>query len=643
MALLLSNALSFYAQNSLLERIPTHEFAVVSFDGKSINEKSKNVYNLPMFDSINNQFNTLLIEYSQYLKDENTVLTTEEVEEQIQELDAESNSASEYENQYYSDDYYANTPSISLASLYPYLTSNGFNYGINNTANYYYLVGVSDTINHYALLFNKNDETKFQSLIHKLVPDDLTSKYIHLANGYQYFLNDDDKMIIAWNNTTVAFIEYSIPYNYYDIYSIEEEPAHDDDYYESYEDRLKAEAEAKEAKKRAKVEALINQFFIAKPELSLKFNTEYQTTLLKKADVSYFMSNSGQQNGSFSKIFKDSYQNSSQLLNLFKDNYSYGYLDFNPSSIDLNLIQHVGNYYLKEAKEMNKIKFNKAMYKYIDGENLQAIVGFAANPEPVYNMTKDIYIDVLSNMKFGRDWYGTLADIAYTFFDEKELFDLIKGDFVFAITDIKEFETEYTAYDYDEDYNRIEVQKTKKETLPEFVSMATIGNESLRNKIIKFMQQTDVIVKKGHYYELQEPASKWDENSKAKPLSVFYMLKDDLLVVTKDEALLVENNGNGLAKAKRMGKKPTKLMKKNNMFAYWLPKKPVEKIPNEFLDFNEMFTQNANSFEAFEIQGVKNKKNLFTSSAKIILNVDKQESLQFSLKLINDILKASWR
>lgn len=630
------NTINTTAQSSLLERIPTQEFAVISFNGKSIGEKSKEAKDFIIFDSIDQKFNSLLTKYNNYLKDENTVVTEEEVEEVIEEVEEES--TYEYDKNYYSDDYYTTTPNLSLELLFPALANNGIKYGINNFANYYYTVGMSDTMNHSALIFEKSDETKFNSFISQLIPKEQTEKYIRLTNGYQYFYNEDDQTLIAWNKNTVAFINYSIPYNWNFSEVVE---STEDKYYESYEERLKADAKKKEEAKTAKIEALINQFFVVKPELSLKFNSSYQKTLLKQADISYFMNNS-QNNSSLSNLFKDTYQNSNQFLNLFQDNYAYGYLDFNSSSIDLSSIQHVGDYYLKDAKQMNKIKFNKAMYKYIDGESLQAIVGFALNPEPAYQMTKDIYVNVLSNMKYGEDWYGTIADIGFTFFNEEELFDLIKGDFVFAITDIKEFETEYTSYDYDDDYNRIEVQKTKKETLPEFVSMASIGNEDLRNKIVKLMEQTDVVVKKGYYYEIQEPASKWQSGSKAKPLSVFFMLKDDLLVVTNDESLLVENKGNGLSKAKRMSKAPTKLMKKNNMFAYWIPKKTIEKIPNEYQDVSTMFESAANTFTSFEMQGVKNKKNLFTSSMKINLAENQKGSLMLSLELINDMLKKNW-
>lgn len=631
------------AQNSLLENIPTQEFSIVTFNGKSIGEKSKNAKDLAIFDTLDVQFNSFLTEYKQYLLDENSEVTEEGVEEVIELVEEEAEDATiyNYEKSYYDDDYYKVKPKLDLEQLFPSLANRGSKYGVNHLANYYFVIGMSDTINHSALVFEKNSEEKFNSFIGQIVPQEHTDKYIRLTNGYQYFHNEDNNLLIAWNNKVAAFIEYLIPYDW--NYSEVIETTTDEEYYESYEDRLKADAKKKEDAKIAKIEALINQFFVSKPELSLKYNTTYQKTQLRKSDVSYYINNSlTKNNPSFSTIFKSSAQSSNEFLNLFKDNYGYGYLDFDPSSINLSSIQHVGSAHLKKIKEINKIKFSKSMYKYIDGENLQAIVGFAANVEPAYEMTKDIYIDVFSNMKYSEEWFGTAADIGFTFFDEEELFDLIKGDFVFAITDIKEFETEYTSYDYDEDYNRVEVTKTKKETLPEFVSMMTIGNEKLRNKIIKLMEQTDVIVKKGHYYELQEPASKWNKDSKAKPLSIFYMIKNDLLIVTNDESLLVENNGNGLAKSKRMDKTPAKLMKKNNMFAYWNPEKTIEKIPSEYSDIKNILVDIPNTFKSIEMRGVKNKKNLFTSSVTINMTNEKSSSLMLSLELINNMIKHSW-
>ncbi len=329
---------------------------------------------------------------------------------------------------------------------------------------------------------------------------------------------------------------------------------------------------------------------------------------------------------------------SNEFMSMFKDNFGYGSLNFNDNDISLTSLQHVGSKYIKQMKSMNKKKFNKSMFKYIDGDHLLGIAGFAANPEPAFEMYRDMYVSILGNISNDESWIGTAADIGFTFFDEEELFDLVQGDFVFAVTDIKEFEVEYTSYDYDDDYNRVEKIKTKKETLPEFVSIASIGNKDLRDKIIKLMTQTDVIIKKDHYYELQEPKSRYSDRA-AKPLNVFYMIKDDLLVITNNEELLKSNNGNGISKSKQLKGEAYNLMKSNNMFAYWTPKTTYEKVPTEFTDKIKPFKSIADTYQSFQFNGVKNKGNIFTSTAKISLIDNSKGSLMLSLDLINEMMR----
>lgn len=657
---------SFNAQSNLLEHIPTNEFAVITFDGAAINSKSTDFNQLAIHDSIIVNFDRLLNNYKQAIIDENTSVSDEEVEilreeveimetappppppksyndeatEEVEEIEESIDIPVEIEDNYNydynSNSYYKPTPRLTLENIFGGLMSNGAQYGVNNNSKYYFIVGVNDSINHTALLFSKGDTKKFDTFINNIVPKEQQEELIKLNNGYQYYSDDD--IMIVWNNDIVTFIDYTIPYNYYN----EVEEAVDENYYESYKDRLEAEAKKKELEKKAKLESVLNNIFNNNPQHSLKFNANYKKSLIEKGDVTFFINALGNNSDIFFKAYSNSRAKTEDFLSLFKDNFSYGSLNFNNNNVSLNSTQHVGAHYLKQIKEVNKKKFNKSMYKYIDGENLMGIVGFASNMKPAYEIYKDMYINILTNMDFGEDWIGTAADIGFTFFDEEELFDLIQGDFVFAVTDIKEFEVEYTSYDYDDDYNRIESIKTKKETLPEFVSVATIGNEELRNKIIKLMMQTDVIRKKGNYYELQEPKSRYSKRA-AKPLNIFYMIKDDLLIVTNDESLLKDNNGNGLPKAQQINGEAYKLMKSNNMFAYWTPKGTYEKVPAQFSADIEPLESLANTYKSIELQGVSNKGNLFTTSAKINLIDNSKGSLMISLEMINELIKTAGR
>ncbi len=262
------SALSFSAQSSLLEHIPTNEFAVVKFDGASLQSKSKELNQLAISDSISNQFNRLLKEYKQVLIDENTSVSDSEIEvikDQLERAIEESMESPEnaqekedeaveeviedynYNNGSY-DNYYKVTPKLKLEKLFVALMSKGTDYGINNNTNYYFIVGMNDSINHNALLFNKSDATKFDAFINSIVPKSQREDLVKLNNGYEYY--SDKNIMIAWNKEVVAFIDYTIPYRY-DYSSYEETvEAVDEEYYESYEERLAAKAKKKEEEKR---------------------------------------------------------------------------------------------------------------------------------------------------------------------------------------------------------------------------------------------------------------------------------------------------------------------------------------------------------------------------------------------------------
>lgn len=665
-SVLATGSLITNAQSNLLEHIPTNEFAVITFDGKSIASKSKDFKTFAIHDSISNQFERLLAEYKQALIDENTTVSDEEVEilrEEVEEsiapppppqpddkaeiIDEKSNTeiaieeVEPAEKAYDSYDYnyeynYKPTPRLTIDNLFGAIVSNGTAYGLNTEDSYYFIVGMNDSINHSALLFSKSDASKFDQLINKIIPNDQKDDLIRVTDKYHYYVDED--ILLAWNNDIVTLVEYNIPYRYNYLY--EEETTTEENYYESYQERLEAEAKKKEAKKKAKLESVLNSIFNDNPQHSLKYNANYKKSQVTKGDVNYFVNAMGSNTDFFFKAYGG--KKSDDFLSLFKDNFTYGALSFNDNDISVNSTQHIGAHYLDKVKAMNKKKFNKSMYKYIDGENLMGIAGFASDMKPAYEIYKDTYINILSNIDLGEDWIGTAADIGFTFFDEEELFDLIQGDFVFALTDIKEFDVEYTSYDYDEDYNRVETTKTKKETLPEFVSLATIGNKELRDKIIKLMTQTDVIRKKGDYYELQEPKSRYSDRA-AKPLNIFYMIKGDLLIVTNDEQILIENNGNGLSKSKQINGEALKLMKSNNMFAYWTPKATYDKVPKELKSDIEPFEIAANTYKSFVVEGVENKGNLFTTTAKLNLVESDKNALIHSLEIIQTLIESAGR
>ena len=68
-----------------------------------------------------------------------------------------------------------------------------------------------------------------------------------------------------------------------------------------------------------------------------------------------------------------------------------------------------------------------------------------------YSEVVDIYIDLLEIL-----------------LDEKGIADLLPGNYMFVMHDMKPRIVNYTDYEYDDEFNRKEVKKTKKELSPLF-------------------------------------------------------------------------------------------------------------------------------------------------------------------------------
>src|SRR3546814_11926467 len=81
-----------------------------------------------------------------------------------------------------------------------------------------------------------------------------------------------------------------------------------------------------------------------------------------------------------------------------------------------------------------------------------------------------------------KDMYGNLfeqyeadialgADLVSLLLDEAAIANVAKGDALFVLNGIAEREVPYISYEYDDDYNYMEVEKIKMETIPDFLLM----------------------------------------------------------------------------------------------------------------------------------------------------------------------------
>src|SRR5690606_34135186 len=86
--------------------------------------------------------------------------------------------------------------------------------------------------------------------------------------------------------------------------------------------------------------------------------------------------------------------------------------------------------------------------------------------------------------------------------DEKAIAQVVKGDGLFVVKDIFAREKSYIDYEYDDDWNYKEVEKTKTENLPRYVGMFSSDNPAIFEKLLKIGMRHDKTRVDGQIYEI---------------------------------------------------------------------------------------------------------------------------------------------
>jgi hypothetical protein len=147
-----------------------------------------------------------------------------------------------------------------------------------------------------------------------------------------------------------------------------------------------------------------------------------------------------------------------------------------------------------------------------------------------YSDVVDIYIDLLQII-----------------IDEKGIAELIPGNYMFVMHDMKPQIVDYTDYEYDAEYNRKEVKKTKKELSPDFTFAIETRREDFMQKIanlpVKYAKKEGFnYTEKGGYYELVFDTGKYPIKS------LYFIVKDGkAIVTTSKEVITMTLNNTGYA------------------------------------------------------------------------------------------------
>jgi len=237
-------------------------------------------------------------------------------------------------------------------------------------------------------------------------------------------------------------------------------------------------------------------------------------------------------------------------------------------STGLELAQEQADSY---KKIMNR-KLNKNFLKYVNSEKAIGFTSYSIDTkaylEEFPKLLKQTYGSILGGKMDEEIDLGT--DLFTLLLDEEAVSNVIKGDALLVVNGLTTKDVTYTTYDYDDDYNRKEVTKTKKETLPDFLFMFSSEDNRLINKLIKYGINKNYVSVDQNIYKIEEKKS---------PIDIYFMIKDGI-VFFGNSLTEMQNIGNNQYKAS-ISKEHKNLLSKNNFTMLFNSKNMVGKIPDD--------------------------------------------------------------
>lgn len=289
------------------------------------------------------------------------------------------------------------------------------------------------------------------------------------------------------------------------------------------------------------------------------------------------------------------------------------------------------------SKELMNSKQNAALANYINPDN----IGYASvsiNTEAIVNYSYTLLKKYFKSRPYNMNKYADVVDIWIDFLqiiiDEKAIAELVPGNFLFVMHDMKTKLVNYTDYEYDKEFNSKAVIKTKKELSPNFTFIMETKKESFLQRIaqlpVKYAEKGQFNYKeKGGYYELVFDSSKYPTNS------LYFMIKEGKAIVTTSKEVIDMTLNN---KAFPVDADTKKSILNNNYSLKLNSKKLMENLANTFsTDANKKITdylmQNLGDLKMESHL----KDGMIQSTTTMNIAGNHTNSLEFLFDMIDDI------
>ena len=204
----------------------------------------------------------------------------------------------------------------------------------------------------------------------------------------------------------------------------------------------------------------------------------------------------------------------------------------------------------KMRKQLFHSKQSKSLAKFVNPDNV-GYLSVSINSEAMANYYYKIIKQYLSNTPYIGDYAAIIdvyIDLLEIIIDEKAIAELMPGNYLFVLHDMRKKEVSYTTYEYDDNFKSTEVKKTKQELSPNFIFIMETKKEGFMQKLVnlplKYAKEGKYNYQdRGGYYELVFDSGKNILNG------IYFMVKEGKVIVTTSKAsidMAMNNTGYAL-------------------------------------------------------------------------------------------------
>jgi hypothetical protein len=131
-------------------------------------------------------------------------------------------------------------------------------------------------------------------------------------------------------------------------------------------------------------------------------------------------------------------------------------------------------------------KQNASILNYVNSDNI-GYLSMSVNTEAMANYYYTVIKKYLNNNSYMNEYgeaVNLYVDLLQILIDEKGIADLTPGNYLFVLHDMKNRLVSYTDYEFDKEYNKKEIKKTKNELTPNFTYVMETRKDAFMQRVM---------------------------------------------------------------------------------------------------------------------------------------------------------------